>query len=160
MKKITFILIALISGSAFAQSSANAAANTAAEIVEPLTITKSKDLNFGRIVGSTSGGVVTIANTSVGARTATSTTLLAPGGTSSSAQFDVTASGYTYTITMTDTDLTHTDGTTVMGLAPDNSIGGSSSGDQTIYVGGDLSVGTNQKPGTYTGTVTLTVQYN
>lgn len=160
MKKITFILFALITGSVFAQNTANVNASSFAEIVEPLTITKTRNLNFGKIIGSAAGGTITIASTSAGTRTATNTALEAPGGTVTSAQFDVTASDYSYNIAMSDTDLTHTDGTTKMTLTPSNNLGGSSSGDKTIYVGGDLVVGTSQKAGDYSGTVTVTVTYN
>jgi spore coat protein U-like protein len=33
-------------------------------------------------------------------------------------------------------------------------------GTQTIFVGGSLTVAANQAPGTYSGTVTATVDYN
>ncbi|HSM62882.1 MAG TPA: DUF4402 domain-containing protein, partial [Gillisia sp.] len=91
MKKITFILFALIAGTTFAQNTANDAAITTAEIVSPLSITKNRALNFGRIIGGTAGGgTVTIAATDAGARTIPDA-LDAPLGTVSSAKFTITA---------------------------------------------------------------------
>ncbi|WP_282018796.1 DUF4402 domain-containing protein [Salegentibacter mishustinae] len=158
MKKITFILLALISGTAFAQNTAEQTAETFAEIVEPLKIEQSRNLNFGRIIGgSAGGGTVSIASDDTGARTIDDD-LKAPGGTISSAKFTITASGYSYTISMEDDDLT-SDGLTTMTFVPKNNLGEDSSGDQTLYVGGDLTVGTNQESGNYTGTVKVTVSY-
>jgi hypothetical protein len=49
MKKITFILFALIAGTSFAQNSRlKLKALVNAEIVSPITIEKAIDLNFGR----------------------------------------------------------------------------------------------------------------
>ncbi len=156
MKKITFIVFALIAGTAFAQD-ADATAITSAEIVEALSITKDRDLNFGQIIAGNGAETVTIAATSAGLRSI-STAANAPGVTPTSAQFTITASDYNYSISMTDTNLSGTDLTTMV-LTPLSSLGTSSSGDKTLYVGGDLAVNASQEVGSYSGEIVVTVSY-
>ena len=68
MKKITFILLALISGTVFAQNSANANAAVNAKIVEPITITLSSgSLDFGTFASPESDAAVVL--TPAGQRT-------------------------------------------------------------------------------------------
>ena len=159
MKKITFALFALIAGTSFAQNSANAEASTFAEIVEPLKIVKNNDLDFGRIIGGTAGGGTVTISAEDGATRTIGAALDAPGGNIQAAEFSITSSDYTYGITMTNTDLTAT-GLTNMEFSPVSSLGSSSTGDKTLYVGGALTVGSDQEAGEYEGTVTVTVSYN
>ena len=156
MKKITFILLALISGTAFAQSNeAFDEASALAEIVEPLTIKNTRDLSFGRVVGA--AGVVTIDATSAGLRSENS--IAAPGGVTSSAEFAITSSDYFYSVTVDPTDLQHNVNTNEkMALTAVPSFTGNS-GDQTLFVGGTLTVNANQEAGLYTGSVKVTVAY-
>lgn len=158
MKKITLIALLAFSGAAFAQGSANATANSAAEIVEPITIQNVRNLNFGRIIGgSAGGGIVSVSATETATRNI-NTELSAPGGTISSAKFTITASDNTYSIAIDATDLT-AEGLTTMPFSPTPSITESTSGDQTLFVGGDLTVGATQESGTYAGEVKVTVSY-
>ena len=159
MKKITLIAMMAFTGATFAQGTANATATSAAEIVEPITIVKARDLNFGRIIGgSAGGGTVTIAATDAGDRTI-DTDLSAPGGTITSAKFTITASDNAYGIVLESSDLTAS-GLTTMSFTPTPSITETTSGDKTLYVGGDLTVGTTQEAGTYQGDIKVTVNYN
>lgn len=159
MKKITLLACILFTGISFAQGKADATATTAAEIVEPIKIEKDRDLNFGRIIGGTAGGgTVTIDATDTGDRTIDSD-LNAPGGTINSAKFTITASDNAYGIDLDATDLTAT-GLTTMPFNPAPSItDATTTGDQTLYVGGALTVGVDQEAGTYGGTVKVTVTY-
>jgi spore coat protein U-like protein len=160
MKKITLLFMFVLSAISFAQNNANATALTAAEIVEPLTISKSQDLNFGRIIGgSAGGGTVSIAASEAATRTIPDA-LNAPSGTITAAKFDITASKYSYTIGLEDTELNGTDLTEML-FTPKHSLGlvNSSTGNLTLYVGGDLTVGATQEAGVYSGTVKVTVQY-
>lgn len=157
MKKITFILFALIAGTAFGQNAVSQA-NVSAEIIEALTLNKNRDLNFGQIIAGNGAETVTIAATPAGTRTI-STGANAPGITPTSAMFTITASDYTYTITMTDTDLSGTDLTTML-LTPVSSLGGASTGDKILYIGGELDVAASQEVGSYTGQVEVTISYN
>lgn len=161
MKKITFILIALISGTTFAQS-AKAKATTFAEIVEPLTITKTGNLDFGRIIGTAAGGTVTVNSDNTNTRSVSDAALTAPGGTVSSASFDITASDYNYSTTFVATVLKdqNSGGGADMVFTPKGSLtDDKGSGDITLYVGGDLAVGADQKAGNYAGSVEVTVTY-
>ncbi len=157
MKKITFILFALITGSAFAQGDASATANAAADIVSPINISAEQDLNFGKVANNTAGSVIVNPDGTISGLAQIGSTTPTP------AQFDVTAaSGYSYTITLpTTVELTsgtntievdtfkHDAGTTITGTG---SI-------QTVGVGATLDVVANQPTGNYTGTFNVTVTY-
>ena len=172
MKKITFILLALISGTVFAQqtNTAKATANVGAEIIEPITIDKDTDLNFGRIIGNAAGGDVTVDMD--GARTATNNDLLDPSaaGTSalSAAEFTITAAdSYSYDIdipeTVTLTGAGENMKVTLNAYYNDNALSGAtvqgSENPDILKVGGVLEVGTNQGQGAYTTSFDVTVKY-
>jgi len=159
MKKITFILFAFIGGTTFAQS-ADGTATVNAEIVSPITISNSSsNLDFGNI--ATPDADTDIVVSTAGSRTAV-TGVTIPGGTVSAAIFTVNAANnYGYTISIPDIDLKLA-GETDMPVSFTSSLGGTSTGtgaDQTLNVGGTLTVGASQGAGAYTGTVTVTVAY-
>jgi hypothetical protein len=173
MKKITFILFALIAGTTFAQTaSETATANVGAEIIQPITITKNNDLNFGRIIGTSAGGTVNI--TEGGVRTSSATPdILDPstGGIAaiSASKFTITAAeDFSYGITIPAT-VTITgsggdpmivtlnpfyDGAALSGASPKGT-----DDKEILTVGGDLAVGTTQGQGAYTATFDVTVTY-
>lgn len=161
MKKITFILlVSLISGTAFAQSTASGTATVNAEIVSPITITDGTDLDFGRIIGNTAGGTVTVDTDSE--RTADNDNLLAPSTTVQAASFTVKAAeGYNYKITIPTVNLAGSGD--AMPVVFTSSLGNTNvlgtGENQTLTVGGALTVNANQAEGAYTGTVEVTVAY-
>jgi len=172
MKKITFILLALISGTVFAQETNTATANATvgAEIIEPITIDKDTDLNFGRIIGNAAGGNVSVDKD--GDRTATINDLLDPStaGTSalSAAEFTITAANtYSYSIEIPETvTLTGAGENMKVTLNPyynDNALSGAtvqgSENADVLKVGGVLEVGANQGQGAYTTSFDVTVTY-
>ena len=163
MKKITFILFALIAGTTFGQNSATASgtATVNAKIVSPISITDGTDLNFGRIIGNTAGGTVTVATNSD--RTADNNDLLAPSTTVQAASFTVKAAeGYNYKITIPTIDLTGP-GAVAMPVIFTSSLGTvnvlGTGANQTLRVGGALTVNSGQAEGDYSGTVNVTVAY-
>jgi hypothetical protein len=96
----------------------------------------------------------------------------AAGGTASAARFDVSGQGsMTYSI-LFGGSTSLSDGSNSMGFtrisdlsasaitSGDVSSGALSSGAQSIFVGGVLAVSAGQPAGTYTGTITATVEYN
>ena len=158
MKKITFILFALISGTAFAQS---ATATASAEIMSPMTIGKTTDLNFGKIA-STSAGTVRIGTDNVVAGSATRIS----GTTPTAAAFTVNgANNYAYTVSVpqsiTLTNLTGDGGETMtVDSFTHNSTEVGTGEPQTFQVGARLNVGESQVVGNYTGDVIVTVAYD
>ena len=161
MKKITFILLALISGTVFAQSDeATGTANAAAEIISPIKISDGTDLDFGRIIGNSAGGTITI--TTAGARTTDNDDLLAPSTTLQAASFEVTAANtYNYSVTIPGINLTGAGD--AMPVSFESSLGNSgvvgTGAVQTLNVGGELTVNGGQAEGNYTGTISVTVAY-
>ncbi len=160
MKKITFILFALIAGTAFAQN-AVATAPVNAAIVSPITITHTgtTKLEFGNIASPSSATDIVVSN--AGIRTAVAGVTV-PGTTSSAAAFEINAaSGYNYSITIPAIVLTGTGANMGIVFTQDRlSTANSGSGiGQALNVGGTLTVGAGQTAGAYTGTVEVTVAY-
>ncbi|NNC71253.1 MAG: DUF4402 domain-containing protein [Sphingomonadaceae bacterium] len=144
-----------------AAHAADATATATAQILEQITVTRTSHLNFGTIVPDTAAsGNVTVAATSAGTRTCDANLTCAGAASVSSAAFDVTASaGSTVSVTGL-TGLTQlTSGTDTMAVSLAGSTLDLSLGSDTLYVGGDLTVGANQPTGTYTGNFTVSVNY-
>lgn len=153
------------SGSAIA---ANAVATSTSTVITAINIAKSADLAFGSFAATAAAGTVTI--TPAGARTSTGVVEVA--STPSAAKFDVTGqSGMGYSISVVATPLSD-GGSNSMTFTPISALTASTStsgtvsvgtltgGAQSIYVGGVLTVAASQAAGSYSGTVTATVDYN
>ncbi len=144
-----------------AAHAADATATATAQILEQITVTRTSNLNFGTIVPDTAAsGDVSVAATAAGARTCDANLTCAGAGSVSSAAFDVTASaGSTVAVTGLSGLTQLTSGGNSMAIALVGSTLDMSSGSDTLYVGGDLTVGANQATGTYTGNFTVSVNY-
>ena len=154
--------------SSFAQATATASAS--ANIITPISIAKTVDMNFGNVaVSATISGTAVLAP--AGTRTtggAGAVTLPATTGTVSAASFDVTGqASYTYAITLpTSTTITdgasHTMTVDAFTSVPATTGTLSASGTQTLNVGATLNVAAGQASGTYTNAtgVPVTVNYN
>lgn len=161
MKKITFILFALIAGTAFAQEGATstATATVSADIVSTINITKDVDLNFGKVISDTSGGTVIIDTDSERTGTANIVTV---GTSPTAAKFSINAeTGYTYSISIEGTDLTGAGADMPVNynrisLPLAGNMGGT---DTELFIGGTLTVGANQAVGAYSGTLDVTIAY-
>lgn len=153
MKKITFVLFALIAGTTFAQTNVT----SSAEIIEAITLTENAGLNFGKIdntagiVDITPGGVVT-GKTQVA------------GGTTSAAALTVSGApdeAYTITVPLTASLSGPSSATlSVTGIEHNSTQTLDALGNETVNIGGTLNVGTDQTAGSYTGTISVTVSYN
>lgn len=170
MKKLTvlFSLVAVLALASFtAHAQVSASASSAANIIGPISISKTVDLNFGNVaVNSTLGGTVVL--DPAGTRTQTGgVTLPVITGTVSAAQFNVSGqSGTTYSITLP-ASVVLADGAshnmTIDNFTSTPSATGSlASGTETISVGGTLHVAAAQVSGLYTNAADLvvTVNYN
>lgn len=166
-KIVTLALLLLlgIAESLYAQVSGNA--NVTVNLITPITITKTVDMNFGNVAVSASSGTVVL--TPEGTRSPTGgVTLPVTAGTITAASFTVTGSpSYTYSISLPASPITITDG-----AGHNMSVGTFTStptptglltaGTQTLTVGATLSVGASQVAGAYTSATpfSVTVNYN
>lgn len=166
------LVAALLLGSAVAPTgfAATDTATTTGTVVTPITIAMATNLNFGEFAAHTANpGTVTIST--AGAASATEA-VLTNSASAVAASFSVAGqANASYSISITDNDLTHTDGVTTMALATKHDVDATTAdspasgtldgtGAQTIYVGGTLTVAAAQAAGTYSGTITATVEYN
>lgn len=168
----------VLGGAGFGVNAYAAAATSTATstVIAPIGITAPVVLSFGKFAPG-AGGSVTISNS--GARTGVGVILSNTSSTQTAAKFDVTGEGSsTYAITHGGvTELTGISGAaltlpSVMALSKTSDLTGANvtvgnvatgtltSGAQSIYVGGTLTVGATQAAGNYTGAVTVTVEYN
>lgn len=163
---ITSVIILAINNSSSAQSVARAGAS--ADVIIPVGVAKTTDMNFGNAaVSATSGGVITLAP--AGTRSVGSgVTLPATAGTVAPAGFTVTgAPGYTYAITLPSSTVITGPGSATMTIngftsSPSGTGTLNSGGSQALAVGASLNVSAAQVPGTYTNAtaVPVTVNYN
>ncbi|WP_339648581.1 DUF4402 domain-containing protein [uncultured Salegentibacter sp.] len=159
MKKITFILLALISGTAFAQSNADATATVNAEIVSPIKISSSGALDFGRIASiEESASYVTISAN--GGVEYGNDDLEIAGNTVTVPTFTVTAQE-SYSIVTAGTDLEGVDESSLTIRDVTTSLGESTSGLSAtdFTVGATIDIAADQPSGEYTGNVKVTVSY-
>lgn len=174
LASVVVLASAGVVGNAYAASATSTATST---VIAPIGITAPAVLSFGKFAPG-AGGSVTISNS--GARTGTGVILSSTSSTQTAARFDVTGEGSTtYAITPSGvTALTGISGAALtlpstMALAKTSDLTGANvttgnvtagtlaaGGTQSIYVGGTLTVGAAQPAGTYTGNVTVTVEYN
>jgi len=169
-------LASVVALSVFGASNSFAAAQTTAStatVIEPIAITKSADLVFGKFAPGASAGTVIVSTSNV--RSATGGAVLSTiGSTPTAAKFDVTGDAdATYNIVWSgDTELTDSVSletmalTKISDLTAGNAISGEvtagtlTGGAQSIYLGGELAVASTQAAGDYAGDVTVTVEYN
>jgi len=156
-----------LAGSAFAQTSATASANSSARVIQGITLAKDADMAFGTVVKPSSGsGTYTIGN---GADTiaVTGTGAVAAAGTTSRAKFTATGEGgQSFAITVPAT-MTMTSGANniTVNLTTASSTGllsgtVGSAGTAAVNVGGNFSISNTQASGDYSGSFNVTVAYN
>lgn len=152
---------------------ANDSTNATATVMAPITIVKATDLAFGKFSALTGGTIKVDTDNGI---SVTGGVLKGTGSTGTAARFNLTGdTNNSYSISYSgagNTALTHTDNSTTMALAKVSaltaasgttgllSVGALSAGVGSIYVGGTLTVATGQLPGVYSGSITVTVDYN
>ena len=135
-------------------------ANVAITLLAPISISSTGDMDFGTVLTTGTAGTVTV--TPAGARSSVNVDLF--GGFPAAASFDVTgASGQTYVITLPSSATLSSGGNTMTVDTFTDDAGASptlAGGSDTFNVGATLSVGAAQVAGTYSGTFSVTVDYN
>lgn len=161
----------LVAQATVALAAATATAEAKGQVLKPIGVTATTNLDFGRFMSGGSTG--TIAVSAAGSASVTGGVTEITGNVPVAAKFDVTGEATTgFSISMPATvTLTNTTGggneTMVVTLAKDAvATAGSGtldgSGKLSVYVGGSLAVGMNQVSGLYKNTTdfTVTVDYN
>ncbi|WP_423140757.1 DUF4402 domain-containing protein [Parablastomonas sp. CN1-191] len=161
----------LSSNPALAQASASANATGSTTIIQPVTVSKTADLVFGRVVRPATGSdTVSITNASdaVTASGGSAVPIATTGVTTSRAKFTVAGEGgqtvaltipANFTMTGTGTDI-------VVTLSSDKtgsqSLGGTlgTSSSINLNVGGSFTLAATQATGAYTGSFTVSAAYN
>ena len=165
-------MVVCAAGVSIQSQAAQATATASGTVVAPIAIAVVANLAFGSFAPG-AGGTVTVSTS--GARTTTGPVLLS-GAPGTAARFNITgAPNTTYSISHSGTAvLTNTVGAgetmtlakcsalTAANATSGNVIAGTLdvAGAQSLYVGGTLTVASNQVPGLYTGNVIATVEYN
>lgn len=162
----TLAAVGIVGGEAFA---ANTNLQMSAKIIAPVSITKTAILNFGTLTENGAGGTATVDNT--GARVVGGGVTGIGGGVTAGGFQLKAAIGFKIDVSMPAT-ATVSNGAVTMKVGAFTIDGGPASTatpfthvmvaatDTGMKVGGTLTVGAAQATGTYTGTVTLTANYN
>lgn len=145
----------LVAGHAQAADSVNAGASV--EIAAPVSITQDTALAFGAIGPSLVAGTVTVA---LGGAQSVTGGVSALGGTVAAGAFSVTgASGATYGVTVPASVSLTGPGAPMLATLTHDGGGTLTGGTDSFNVGGTLAVGVSQTAGSYTGTYTVSVNY-
>ncbi|MEQ9556453.1 MAG: DUF4402 domain-containing protein [Rhodospirillales bacterium] len=159
MKNVTVLgavmAAALYAGQAQAANSVTAGASV--EIAAPVSLVQNVALAFGNVGPSGTAGTVTVSDAGVKGVTGGASNL---GGSHAAGAFTVTgATGATYSITIPGT-VSLTGAGSPMTVTLTEPAGGTlTGGTDTFNVGGTLAVGANQAAGSYSGSYTISVNY-
>lgn len=157
IKILALAATASLFGFQSAAHAATASASAAANILSPIAVTKTSDLDFGKIIAGATASTVTL----TGAGGFTCGAGLTCSGTHNAAAFNVTGStGEIVTVT-SDTSVNLISGGNSMSasLTPSATSLTLAGGAASFNVGGVLSVAGNQAAGAYAGTFNVTVNY-
>ncbi|MBX9880598.1 MAG: DUF4402 domain-containing protein [Sphingomonas sp.] len=160
MQKLMMLGLAGLGLSAMAAPAAaqTATGDVSVRILQAITVSKTADLNFGRVVAGTAAGSVVVAEDG----TRTCPAALRCLGTTTGAAFAVTGTvGETVVVAIDTPTIQLTSGTNRMSvaLATQTRTITLVAGANPFRVGGTLSVGASQAAGTYTGQFTVSVNY-
>ncbi|HEX3366170.1 DUF4402 domain-containing protein [Phenylobacterium sp.] len=161
----SIVALSALAGNALAAGSVQATANASVTVVSPTNLTKTQDMAFGTVTRPSTGTntiVLSGVDDSVSKTGAGDASLVA--STTSAAKFSlatVAAINYTTTqsLTFTQTGLTN--------IAAGNPVAGSgtlgtvpANGTQVLKIGGQFDISSATTAQAYTGTLTVTVNYN
>jgi hypothetical protein len=157
-------LAAILVAPAGAGRAATTSAPAQASILTPLSIVKTADLSFGRIVPGAAAGTVNI-DAASGARTSSGPLTLVGAGDYGAATFVGLADRFRFVFVTNSAPpvLSRAGGGASMSLVSLQRTGTfffvPAGGFIEVDVGGTLAVGANQPPGLYTGTFSVTMNY-
>lgn len=154
------LLVAGVAGAVVA-APAHAATGTGdatVKVLGALAVTKTSDLNFGRVVASATAGTVSVGEDN--------SRVCAVGltcfGTTTAGAFSVSGTaGETVTVAITNPSITLSNGSQTMAVALSTTTTSLSltGGSGSFKVAGALTVGANQAPGNYSGQYSVAVDY-
>lgn len=151
------------SGAAHAADQASASVGASADVITLLTVTKNDDLVFGKfVVNNASAGTVVVAAAD-GARSQTGgVDLIASTGVQAGRVTVAGQTGIAYTVSLpASVNLTSGDNTMALGsFTTDQTSLTELSGETIVKIGGTLTVAAAQAPGAYTGSFTVSANYN
>ncbi|MBB3981709.1 hypothetical protein GGR44_001356 [Sphingobium fontiphilum] len=137
----------------------SATGDATVKILQAITVAKSSDLNFGKVLASSTASTVAIAES--GTRTCGSG--LSCYGTTTAGAFNVTGStGETVSVAIDNPTITLSDGgANAMTVALNTSTSSMTlaGGTGSFKIAGTLNVGANQAAGTYAGQYSVSVNY-
>jgi len=154
--------LAIQSVGAFAANNTASTTATVTAIVEtPITINETSNMSFGDFTSDAAACTLTLSPAGTLSVTTGSCALIPSGGAISAATFAVGGTANRAFTTTVTTPVTLTSGANSLTLTPSNNAPASlgAGGTATINVGGALAIAANQPSGTYTGTVSVTVNY-
>lgn len=160
MQKSWFLGLAgvMVFGVATPAAAQTATGDVTVRVLQAITVSKTADLNFGRVVAGTAAGSVVVAEDG----TRTCPAALKCLGTTTSGAFAVTGTaGETVTVAIDTPSIQLTSGTNKMAVAlttTTKTLTLATAGN-AFRVAGSLAVGANQAAGTYTGQFTVSVNY-
>ncbi|MCB7480124.1 DUF4402 domain-containing protein [Christiangramia sediminis] len=159
---LIFSILCMISGQGFGQYSASANFTASANIIEPVSIRTTSNMNFANIDAGNGGSVILKPDHT---RSTTGDVRLDNTANVSAATFEVNGqNGYAYTINIPTESFRMLNGTDELVLKNFNTgtISVLTSDSQTISLGATLEVAAAQKPGLYTTPypIEITVSYN
>jgi len=165
MKRLVLIFsLIILSFPTEGMAQATATFTASVTIIQPIGIINTANMNFAN-VDAKSGGTVILDPDNT--RSSQGGVELTDGNTVSAATFEVTGqAGYTYSITLPNSNHVLTNGTDDIIIRDFTSSlkteGSLADGSQTLRVGASLDINPNQTPGNYTspGGFNITVNYN
>jgi hypothetical protein len=143
-----------------AQNSVSESADASATIIAPMMITKNVDLSFGNVASGSNAGTVVLGVDDE--RSANNVILPSITGVVTAAQFTVTGlSGAKYKIALpASTSITNGSATMTINGFTANATEVLTGGTETFKVGATLNLDPDQAAGAYTGSFTVTVDYD
>lgn len=170
-KKLVLSTAALVavgfSHTAFAQASATATASGSTTIIRPVTISKTADLQFGRIVKPATGaGTVTMTDAADAVSAGSGAVALT--STTSRAKYTINGEGAMGVSLTIPASFEMSNGTDDIEVTLDPDLGATTTlsgsagaaGTKALNVGGSFSVPNDISTGAFTGTFDVTVAYN